>query len=54
MTSIRSTSSILVETKELEPEWQGRFHRNINEDSARLAEGAEALVRYLEGAPDTE
>ncbi|MEO3415825.1 helix-turn-helix domain-containing protein [Roseovarius sp. CAU 1744] len=54
VTSIRSTASILVETKELEPEWRGRFHRNINEDSARLAEGAEALVRYLEAAPDTE
>ncbi|WP_306113634.1 MULTISPECIES: helix-turn-helix transcriptional regulator [unclassified Roseovarius] len=53
VTSIRSTASILVETKELEPEWQGRFHRNINEDSTRLAEGAEALVRYLEAAPDT-
>ena len=54
VTAIRSTSSILVETKELEPEWRARFHRNINEDSRRLAEGAEALVRYLEGAPDTD
>ncbi len=54
VTAIRSTASILVETKELEPEWQGRFHRNINEDSRRLAEGAENLVRYLEAAPDTE
>lgn len=54
VTAIRSTASILVETKELEPEWQGRFHRNINEESKRLAEGAEALVRYLEAAPDTE
>ena len=54
VTAIRSTASILVETKELEPEWQGRFHRNINEDSRRLAEGAENLVRYLEAAPDTK
>lgn len=54
VTAIRSTASILVETKELEPEWRGRFHRNINEDSRRLAEGAENLVRYLEAAPDTE
>ena len=54
VTAIRSTASILVETKELEPEWQGRFHRNINEDSKRLAEGAESLVRYLEAAPDTQ
>ena len=53
VTSIRSTATILAETNELEPEWQNRFHRNINEDSQRLAEGAEALVRYLEAAPDT-
>lgn len=53
VTAIHSAASILVETKELEPEWQGRFHRNINEDSQRLADGAEALVRYLEGAPET-
>lgn len=54
VTAIRSTASILVETKELEPEWSARFHRNLNEDSRRLAEGAEALVHYLEGAPDTD
>lgn len=54
VTAIRSTASILADTKELEPEWQNRFHRNINEDSRRLAEGAESLVRYLERAPDTE
>lgn len=52
-TSIRSTASILVETRELEPEWQMRFHRNLNEDGQRLSEGAEALMRYLEGVPDT-
>ncbi|WP_120500925.1 helix-turn-helix transcriptional regulator [Roseovarius sp. EL26] len=52
VTAIHSAASILVDTKELEPEWQGRFHRNINEDSQRLAEGAESLVRYLEGAPE--
>ena len=54
VTAIRSTSSILVETEALEPEWQNRFHRNINEDSSRLAEGAQSLVRYLEGAPNTD
>ncbi|MFN3208267.1 MAG: helix-turn-helix domain-containing protein [Roseovarius sp.] len=52
VTSIRSTASILAETRELEPEWQTRFHRNLNEDGARLAEGAEALMRYLEAAPE--
>ncbi|MCZ4352981.1 helix-turn-helix domain-containing protein [Roseovarius aestuarii] len=51
VTAIRSTASILVDTRQLEPEWQARFHRNINEDSRRLAEGAEELVRYLDAAP---
>lgn len=54
VTAIRATSSILVETDAIEPEWQARFHRNINEDSARLTEGAQALVRYLEAAPNTD
>jgi transcriptional regulator with XRE-family HTH domain len=47
VTAIRSTSSILVETDKLEPEWQDRFHRNINEDATRLTEGSQALVAYL-------
>jgi predicted transcriptional regulator/DNA-binding XRE family transcriptional regulator len=48
--SIRSAASILAETQELEPEWRNRFHRNINEDSARLAESSKALVKYLDHA----
>ena len=48
VTAIRSTSSILVETQDIEPEWQMRFHRNINEDSQRLAEEAQSLVSYLD------
>ena len=52
VTSIRSTAAILAETRELEPEWQMRFHRNLNEDGQRLSEGAEALMRYLESAPE--
>jgi len=52
VTAIRSTASILADTQALEPEWQNRFHRNLDEDSRRLAAGAEALVRYLEAAPD--
>ncbi len=53
VTAIRSTASILAGGA-LEPQWQSRFHRNINEDSERLASEAEALVRYLEGAPGAE
>ena len=46
--SIRSTASILAETGELEPEWRDRFHRNLNQDSRRLAESSRALVTYLD------
>lgn len=52
VTAIRSTAGILADTKELEPEWRNRFHRNLNEDSQRLAEGAEQLVSYLDDAGD--
>lgn len=54
VTSIRSTASILQDTREIEPEWRDRFHRNINEDAARLAERAQALVGFLDGAGDTQ
>ncbi len=52
VTAIRSAASILAESGDIEPEWQDRFHRNINEDSARLAETSQALVRYLDDAED--
>lgn len=51
-TAIRSTASILEEEGDLEPEWQKRFHRNLSEEAARLADGAQALVELLDGAPD--
>ncbi len=54
VTAIRSTASILADTQEIEPEWQHRFHRNIGEESRRLAEGAQALVRYLEAGPEND
>jgi predicted transcriptional regulator/DNA-binding XRE family transcriptional regulator len=47
-TAIRSTASILAETDEIEPQWRDRFHRNLNEDSKRLAESSKALVSYLD------
>ena len=52
VTSIRSTASILANTKQIEPEWRDRFHRNINEDANRLAQSSQALVAYLDGASD--
>lgn len=48
VTSIRSTASILAEPGEIDPDWQRRFHRNIYEDSARLAESSRSLASYLE------
>lgn len=54
VTAIRSTASILSDTREIEPEWRDRFHRNINEDAARLADGAQALVGFLDGAGDAQ
>ncbi len=53
-TAIRSTASILAETGELEPEWRDRFHRNLNEESRRLAESSKALVSYLDESDDAE
>jgi len=52
VTAIRSTAGILAEPGEIEPEWQNRFHRNLNEDSQRLAESSQQLVAYLDGAGD--
>ena len=52
VTAIRSTSGILSTDDDIEPEWRARFHRNLYEDSQRLAESAEALVTYLDAAGD--
>ena len=63
VTAIRSAASILAEPGEVDAEWQARFHRNIYEDSGRLAETSRGLVTYLEadeasaldtGAPQEE
>ncbi|APZ51281.1 helix-turn-helix domain-containing protein [Salipiger abyssi] len=48
VTAIRSAASILAEPGEIDPDWQRRFHRNIYEDSARLAESSRSLASYLE------
>ena len=52
--AIRSTASILAETDGLEPEWRDRFHRNLNDDSRRLAESSKALVGYLDDNDTSE
>ena len=48
VTAIRSASAILASDEVIEPEWQSRFHRNIYEDSQRLADATETLVEYLD------
>lgn len=53
VTAIRSAASILAEPGDIDPDWQARFHRNIYEDSARLAETSRGLVTYLEADDET-
>jgi hypothetical protein len=48
LSSVRATAAILAETPDLGPDWSARFHRNLHDDSERLATGAEALVAYLD------
>lgn len=54
VSSVRSTAEILAETEDIPPEWRVRFHRNLRQDSERLAVGAEALVTYLDGSGQAE
>lgn len=54
VSSVRSTAGILAETEDIPPEWRARFHRNLHQDSERLAVGAEALVGYLDGSGQAE
>ena len=53
VTAIRSASAILASGENVEPEWQARFHRNIYEDSQRLADATETLVGYLDSDETT-
>ncbi len=53
VTSILSTSAILVDGTGLDRDWTARFHRNIHDDSVKLAEASRSLVHYLE-APEGE
>lgn len=48
VTSVRSTASILADGSEIPEEWRRRFHSNLNEDSLRLSNTAQALVTYLD------
>ena len=52
VTAVQSTAAILSESADMDPEWRGRFHRNIHGDSIRLANAADALVAYLDTASE--
>lgn len=53
VTAVRSASAILANGGDISPEWQARFHRNIYEDSRKLATSTEALVGYLDAGGNT-
>lgn len=52
--SVRSTAAILAGPDEIDAAWQARFLRNLDQDSARLARGADALVKYLDSGGQIE
>ncbi len=54
LSAVRATAAILAETPDLEPDWAERFHRNLHQDSERLAAGAEALVSFLDAGQGTK
>ncbi|WP_417249020.1 short-chain fatty acyl-CoA regulator family protein [Celeribacter sp.] len=54
VTAVRSTAGILNTGDDIDPEWRARFHRNLYEDSQRLAEGAQSLVTYLDTIGESE
>ncbi|TDL79696.1 XRE family transcriptional regulator [Palleronia sediminis] len=47
VTAIRSTAGILAGDETLDAQWLARFHRNLHEDSRKLADTAQALAAYL-------
>ncbi|HIP23136.1 MAG TPA: XRE family transcriptional regulator [Rhodobacteraceae bacterium] len=52
ITAIRSTSNILKNIDDIEPEKQARFHTIIHEESRRLTDSAQSLVKYFDKKAD--
>lgn len=46
--AIRSTSSILVETPNLDTDWRARFHTNIDNESRKLAETSASMAAHFD------
>jgi len=53
VTAIRSTAAILVGPEQIDAVWQARFHRNLRDDSQRLADAAQVLINYLDNSSDS-
>ncbi|MEO0391191.1 MAG: short-chain fatty acyl-CoA regulator family protein [Pseudomonadota bacterium] len=51
--AIRSTAAILADDTDIAPEWQAKFHGNLDEDSRRLSDSAKALVQFLDADEGT-
>lgn len=45
---VRSTASILAQTPEIDRNWLGRFHQNLDQDSRRLADGVAAVMTLFD------
>ncbi len=54
VTAVQSTAVILADDEALPPEWSRKFHANLLADSGRLADGADALVSYLDASAARE
>ncbi len=54
VTSVQSTAAILADGEDIALEWRRKFHANMLADSVRLADGAEALVNYLDASNTRE
>jgi predicted transcriptional regulator/transcriptional regulator with XRE-family HTH domain len=52
--AIRSTADILVREPDLEPQWRGRFHRNLHEEAERLSARATELLGHFEAQDDEQ
>lgn len=53
-TAIRSTATILSDSPDLDSDWQMRFHKNIDVESARLAQSSQDLLLLLQKEAERE
>ncbi|MEM9581878.1 MAG: helix-turn-helix domain-containing protein [Pseudomonadota bacterium] len=46
--AIRSTASILIQNPDIDADWRGRFHGNIDAESRRLADTSAAMAAHFD------